>query len=283
MKTILHKVLHIYSLLRLVSFDIVFGVISGAYFASRIFDVSPSIYFWITLGTTVWIIYTADHILDGIRTKKYDSETYRFHFTNRIILMLIGIVAGVTSSIFVFFFLEKELIIFGIYTFVLVSIYLLLNFAFRKRYRLFPKEFIIAALYTCGIFGGVLVLNGNIELFQVLVIGNYFLLVLANVLVFSYFDSEKDRINKFNTLAVNFGRDLSKKVIFFILSIAFVISLVILFSCSQWIIFIIFIFMNFTLLQVVLFSNHFKKNDYYGIVTDAVFFYPAFVFWFDVF
>lgn len=283
MKTILHKVLHIYSLLRLVSFDIVFGVISGAYFASRIFDVSPSIYFWITLGTTVWIIYTADHILDGIRTKKYDSETYRFHFTNRIVLLSIVIFTGIISAIFVFFFLEKELIIFGIYTFVLVIIYLLLNFAFRKRHRFFPKELIIAALYTCGIFGGVLVLKGNVELLQVLVITNYFLLVLANVLVFSYFDSEKDRINKFNSLVVNFGRYLSKKVIFFILSIAFIISLVILFFYSQWIIFIIFVFMNFTLLQVVLFSNYFKKKGYYCIVADAVFFYPAFVFWFDIF
>jgi 1,4-dihydroxy-2-naphthoate octaprenyltransferase len=283
MRAFLHKALHIYTLFRLVSLDIVFGVISGAYFASRIFDVSPSIYFWITLSTAVWIIYTTDHILDGIRTKKHNLGTYRFHFTNRIVLMLIGIVAGVTSSIFVFFFLEKELIIYGIYTFVLVSIYLLLNFAFRKRYRFFPKELIISALYTWGIFGGFVVLKGNIELFQILVIINYFLLVLVNVLVFSYFDCEEDRINKFNTLAVNFGKDLTKRLIFIILVTAFIFSLFIVLLYPKWIIFMIFVLMNFTLLQVIMFSSYFKSKGYYGIVADAIFFYPCLVFWFDCF
>jgi len=283
MKSILYKALKFYTFLRLVSLDIVLGVISGSYFASRIFKVSPSIYFWITLISAVWIIYTADHILDGIRTKKQDSETYRFHFTNRIVLLLIVIVAGVTSSILVFSYLEKELIVYGIYTFVLVSIYLLLNFAFRKKHRFFPKELIIATLYTCGIFGGVLVLNGNVELFQILIIINYFLLVLANVLVFSHFDSEEDRINQFNTMAVNFGKDLAKRLIFIILALAFIFSLLIVLIYPKWIIFMIFVFMNLSLLQIVWFSAYYKNNGYYGIVADAVFFYPCLVFWFDCF
>ena len=281
MKSILYNTLQFYTFLRLVSLDIVLGVISGSYFASRIFKVTPSIYFWITLVSAVWIIYTADHILDGIRTKKNVSETYRFHYTNRIVLIFIGIVAGIISSVFVFFYLEKELIIYGIYTFILVVIYLLVNFALQKRKRFFPKELIISVLYTWGIFGGILILKGNIDLFQALAIINYFLLVSVNVLLFSYFDYKEDRINKFNTLAVNFGNKIVKRLIFIILAIAFFISIFILFSYSHWIISVIFVFINFTLLLLIIFPTYFKNNGYYGIIADGVFIFPSLVFFFD--
>ncbi|NQU54834.1 MAG: UbiA family prenyltransferase [Bacteroidetes bacterium] len=284
MKSIFYKALQLYTFLRLVSLDIVFGVVCGSYFASRIFEITPSIYFWITLVSAVWVIYTADHLLDGIRTKKkFVFETYRFHFDNRIVLMSIGIVTVLISSIFVLFFLEKELIIYGVSTFVLVIIYLFLNNIFRKRRRFFPKELIISALYTWGIFGGVLILKGNVTFFQVLVIANYFLLVSVNVLLFSYFDSEEDKVSHFNTLTVNFGKKLTRRSIFFILAIAFLISLFIVFWYSKWVIFWILVLMNLTLLLTILFPSFFKNCGYYGIVADAVFFFPAVLFWVDSF
>jgi 4-hydroxybenzoate polyprenyltransferase len=284
MESILHKFSRIYASLRIVSLDIVFGVVCGAYFATRIFDTSPSIYFWITLVSAVWVIYTADHILDGIRTKnKFTCKTYEFHFTHRVILIWIVIIIAVLSFVCVCFFLEKELIVYGISTSILVVIYLFLNSISQEKRRFFPKELIIGTLYTWGIFGGVILLKGDISFFQGLVIVNYFLLVFGNVLLFSYFDFEEDKINHFNTLAVNFGKKLTRRLVFVVLAIALLISLYIGFWRAKWIVPIIFGFMNLTLLLIIIFPSYFKTNGFYGMVADAIFFYPSLIFLFDSF
>lgn len=284
MKTILHKVFQFYSFLRLVSLDIVLGVVSGAYFASRIFNVSPSVYFWITLVSAVWVIYTFDHILDGIRSKdKTINKTYIFHFSYRFQLMsVIAVVAGF-ATICVLFFLEKELIMFGVSTFVLVAIYLLLNYALHEKRRFFPKELIISILYTWGVFGGCLILNDHVSMFEGLVIINYFLIVFGNVLLFSLFDSVEDGINKFNTLTVNFGTTFTKKLILVTLTTAFFFSMFIGLYYSQWLVSFILAIMNLTLLLTILFPTFFSKNGYYRIIADAIFFLPAIVFWYNHF
>lgn len=280
MNGIFRKISQFYIFLRFLSIDIVLGAVSGCYFASTLFDVHPSIYFWITLVSAVWVIYTSDHILDGFRSKKeFVFETYRFHYYNRIVLISIGIVVIIVSAFFVFFYLEKKIIIYGIYTFILVAIYLLLNYFLKKKHRFFPKELIIAVLYTWGIFGGVLILKGNINIFQAVVIFNYFLLVFSNVLLLSYFNSEKDAISNFNTVAVNFGKIFTRKLIYIILFLGFLISIIVGAWYGKWLILIIFGCMNLTLFLTVIFPSYFKNNGYYGIVADAIFFYPAAIIW----
>lgn len=284
MKGIFQKISQFYIILRLLSIDIVLGAVSGCYFASRIFDVHPSIFFWITLVSAVWVIYTSDHILDGFRSKNlFAFETYRFHYKNRIVLISISIVVIIISAVLVFLYLEKKLITYGIYTFILIVVYLLLNYFFKKEYRFFPKELIIAVLYTWGIFGGVLILKGNSTLFQVLVVIDYFLLVSCNVLLFSYFNSEEDRINYSNTVAVNFGKHKTRILLFIILTIAFLISLLIGFWYTKWLVFSILSIINLTLFLTVLFSSFSRNKGLYGIIADAVFFYPSLIFWFDSF
>jgi 4-hydroxybenzoate polyprenyltransferase len=284
MKGIHHNALKFYSFLRLLSVDIVFGALCGSYFASKIFDVTPSFYFWITLVSTVWIIYTADHILDGIRTReKFVSETYQFHYRYKNLLILVCSTVAVITSLIVFFFLEKGIVIFGLCTLVLVMVYFLLNYIFHKRHWFFPKELIISALYTWGIFGGILILKGDINLFQWLVIINYFLLVSANVFLFSNFNIEENGINNFNTLAVSFGKKNTRSFIFTILVIAAIISLFAGFLFDKWIISITLCLINLPLFLITCYPLYFKENAYFGIIADAAFFYPAILFFLETF
>ena len=276
MKQISKIVSRFYSYFRLLSLDILVGVLSGAYFSTHIFKVYPSIFFWIVLCVTVWIIYTIDHILDGIRTRgKPAFISYKFHYKWRKILVVLCSVFAILNTILVFTFLEKELIHFGIVTFIFVLFYLLLNYTLRNSQKFFPKEIMISILYTWGIFGGIIVLRGGVIFFQIVVVLNYLLLVLANVLIYSYFDFEHDKSGDFSTFAVNFGRGKTRVLIFGVLTLASILSIFLGCYFKDWLVFIVFETMSMALFLIVVYSRQFEKNKLFGIFTDAVFFLPA--------
>ena len=204
---------------RLISADIMLGAIGGLYFAARIFNHEPSFYFYITLASAVWVVYIADHILDGIR-KKANSTDYLFHYKNRKILISAGIILVLVSAYFALFYLEKELIIFGISTFILVLLYLATNYFFRNKQRFFPKELLIALIYTWGIFGGVILITGNINLVQLLMVINFFLVVMANVLLFSYTDMEQNKKENYTIISTRLGSQKARMFIFWVIIVS---------------------------------------------------------------
>ena len=280
MNSVFHIAAKALNFVRLVSIDIVLGAISGSYFASVITNTQLSVYYYFTLASAVWIIYIVDHILDGVRTlTRPNYGIYQFHFKHRILLLSVGTVLALISGYIVLFYLEKRLIIFGIFTFILVVLYLILNFIFRKWRSFFPKELIISVLYTWGIFGGVLILNNEIKLFQILIIVNYVLLVFANVLLFSFFDSEKSR-NDLKIIASEVGKENTRKLIVIILSIAFIFSLVAGLAFSKWSEALILILMNISFLVIILFPSVFRSNKNFGLIADSVFIYPLLIYLF---
>ncbi len=276
MSRILKKIGHLYSYIRILSFDIVFGALCGAFFASLIFNLSPSVYFYITLASAVWVIYTLDHILDGKRMNENpekSSDTLHHRYRN-IFIFLILIISALNLYL-VINFLEKEYLFFGFSTLALVMFYLLLNYISRKHKRYFPKEFIIAALYTWGIFGGFLFLKGTITNLQILIMVNYLLLVLINVLLFSLIEVEKDKANLFHSFATYFGISKTKKLIFLLLIAAGIFNLINIVFNSVWIAPSILLTMNFSLFVLTQTANTEKIGSITGILTDAVFFLPS--------
>ncbi len=159
-----------YKTFRLLNLDIVLGALCGACFASKSFLVKPSTYFWITLAAAVWVTYTINHIMDGIHTQNMTGhKRYSFHYKNRITLFVVAYLVSITSAILVLLFFEKELLLFGIITSLLVAVYLALNNWLKIKSALFQKELIIAILYTWGIFGGFIFLAKGINLIQLLI------------------------------------------------------------------------------------------------------------------
>ena len=122
-------------------------------------------------------------------------------------------------------------------------------------------------------------LKGSVELFQLLIIANYFLLVFANVLLFSFFDSDEVGIESFNIISVVIGKENSRKLIVTILSVAIIFSLVSGFAFSKWIEAFILILMNITFLVIILFPAAFKKSQFLGLMADSVFLYPFLLYW----
>ncbi len=276
MARILKKIGYLYLSIRLLSFDIVFGALCGAFFASRVFDLSASIYFYITLASAVWVIYTLDHILDGKQMSENpvkSPETLHHKYRGTFIFLIL--IISTLNLYLVVKYLEKEYHLFGFSTLVLVFFYLLLNYILRKQKRYFPKEFIIAALYTWGIFGGFLFLKDVITNLQILISVNYFLLVLVNVLLFSLIEIEKDKANQFHSFATYFGKRKTKKLVFLLLSTAGIFSFIIFIFNSVWIIPFILLTINFSLFVLTQTANTEKSGSITGILTDVVFFLPA--------
>ena len=276
MKPALQKIAYLYSFLRLLSLDIVLGALCSSYFFAKVFQSTPSLFYWFSLANAVWVIYTIDHILDGLNAqKKVGSKAYQFHFRNRFLLMAVALALTIGSAVLVFIFLEKRLLFFGIYTFLLVMIYLALNNLFTKRHLFFPKELVVAVLYSWGIFGGIITLKGEITPYQILVAGTFFLLVLGNVLTLSYFGAEEGKAAHFSNLAAVIGRKTIRYSVFMILSAAFCLSLLLALWYAQWLVFWVYTLMGLTLLILILFPSYFKNHGYYGLIADAIFFFPA--------
>lgn len=252
------------------------GALFSSILASHVFSCKPSIFFFYTLAGAVWVIYTIDHIFDGFQSKNHFTDpVYRFHYIYRKTLFSILVVVVLSTAIIVFTFLERELIFYGLAVFSLVLVYLFLNIVTRKKGKYFPKEFIIAVLYTAGVYGGMAVLSGKVNFIQILVVCNFFLLVLANVLFFSYLDYEDDQQCQFNTLAHYIGRKRVKRFVIIVLVIAFLSSQVLGFYYAQWMYQLTFTLMNLTLLFIIVLEEKNGNKRNLGMMADAIFFYQV--------
>src|SRR4051812_9025759 len=135
-----------YRFLNIISVDVALGAAVGALFFARIFDAPIKSYGVLSLGLTVWIIYTADHLLDAKKiTETASTERHRFHQRNFKVLFIALMVASLVVSILIFF-IRRPVFIGGLLLSVIVIIYLML-----QRYLKFVKEFVGALLYSGGV------------------------------------------------------------------------------------------------------------------------------------
>ncbi|MEM6805500.1 MAG: prenyltransferase, partial [Bacteroidota bacterium] len=65
---------------RILSLDVVGGALASTYMAVIYLGVKMPHIFWFALALSVWVIYTADHLLDAYRLKeKAHTERHLFH------------------------------------------------------------------------------------------------------------------------------------------------------------------------------------------------------------
>ncbi|MCB0805276.1 MAG: hypothetical protein KDC05_05710, partial [Bacteroidales bacterium] len=80
------------------SIDVVIGALMSSLFASRITGVQPEISFWVIFVLAVWVVYSADHLVDALRLKNHaHTHRHRFHFRHFRLLSVLVTVAAITS------------------------------------------------------------------------------------------------------------------------------------------------------------------------------------------
>ena len=120
--------------LSILSIDVVIGSVLCGAFVIQVLDMEPGFAWWIVLPISVWIIYTLDHMIDGYRLKE-NAHTYRhyFHFKYIKPLAYVILVLSAINLILVFFFLEKQILMFGLFAALVTGLYLLGVLLFKKK------------------------------------------------------------------------------------------------------------------------------------------------------
>jgi len=227
------------------------------------------------LGISVWLIYTADHLWDARKNENPCTLRHAFHQHNFIVLSVVWVVVASIGGSILFFLPLLILKLGGVLLFVVVLYFLMLYFWAEKSALI--KEFVIALLYTMGIFippigtGVSVQLSVGIWLFSL-----YFLLAFINVLIFTLYDESDDRIDGHSSIVISFGK---KNVILFT-KILLTVGLMVLLIGRGVILYDYVFFMMFLILgSLLFFQDKLRNNGWYRILGDGIFILPVISWW----
>ncbi len=277
--------IHRWRIFNILSLDVVTGSIAGGIMATTILNVKPGFAWWIVLPLSVWIVYTLDHLIDGMRLKK-NAHTVRhlfhFHYSKPILTAII--LFTLTDLFFIVFFLDKSILFFGIYAGAITLIYLaIVYFSGKRKILLLQKELFVALIYTIGIWGGPVALRSYVlNSGEILLTSMFFLVVWIAILILSIYEVDSDRIDKHNTVAVNFGTKKTSFLIFFLSAILFLTGIIEIISTSNIrlaMAFKILLIMDMILLLILSFPEKLKRENIYRTLVEMVFWLPGLFFY----
>lgn len=276
------KAFPILRLLNTLSIDVIIGSVLSSLLAFKVLNIEPGWAFWFILPASVWTIYTLDHIIDAYRLKK-QANTYRHNFHYKYIKPLIATIAvfSILNQYFIFYWLEKEIVYFGVVLSFVALVYLLLIHFSGNKNSFLPKEILVSIIYTCGIWGGPVALNNfNFTQSQLTLLIIFFLLVLSDVLLLSFYEIDSDKKDKHSTMAIIFGQAATKKIILTILLLVFVSSIFIIYTDNIMLhrmIAKLYLIMGLVQVFILEFPAIFLKNEIYRYFVEGIFWIPGLV------
>jgi hypothetical protein len=139
----------------------------------------------------------------------------------------------------------------------------------------FLKEVTVAVLYTAGIIlPSIAVTPVVLTAVHVVLIIQFVAIALLNLLIFSWFDRDKDLKDDQYSFVTKFGAERTRKLIWGFSTVLVVINIVQLTLCGGCVIAWVPFIMTAILIMIFFRSDLFSSNDAYRIVGDAIFFIP---------
>ena len=257
--------------LRKLSLDIVTGAMVGAWLIATACDVIVEWHTLLLLGSTVWLIYAFDHMIDAFKSR-HQKGRHHFYYKYRRYLILISVLfAGM--NIVLLTLQNQVLILYGVQMSFLILIYLLLSNVSTTFNRCF-KELSCAVLYAGGISLPAAA-GGELSLTLVVIFAFYTASAWINLLTISYFEMDYDRQAGFLSLPQTIG---AKQVMRLVYSL-YLLSLVIL-SLSV-ISGLITVRIGVALLSILVIQSlvslspkHFSQKDRYRAISDFAYLLP---------
>ncbi|NBP70081.1 MAG: hypothetical protein EBU52_15195, partial [Cytophagia bacterium] len=266
------KLIKIYRLLNILSIDVMLGSVCSALMFAKMLQVTLLPYGVVALALSVWIIYTVDHLIDAKDVSGSASTIrHRFH-QQHFKIMLMVVLLAIAAVVVLLFFIRVQVLYGGLLLMGAVVLYLLLH-----RYLKIPKEILISILYTCGVLLPSFMVTRLS--FQVLPHANIILFMLSaltNLLVFSWYDYEKDSQDGFKSIAVSIGKSKTQRMIWLIFFVSAGLCWWAKDGAAAFLVFLIMV------VQVILlsFPNTFVRAERYRILGDAAFMLPLlYLFW----
>ncbi|UOG61193.1 LA_0991 family prenyltransferase-like protein [Leptospira noguchii] len=251
------------------SIDIVCGAVSSVWFASYVLNSDLKTEFWILLPATVWVIYSADHWIDGWKLgKKSTNPRHEFYYKNRIFLIIMTGLTGIFCFICGILFIEKQTLLVALAIGIFVAIHLVCSY-FQVSF--FWKECSVAILYTAGIWFAPILSTSKTD--WKIWCGLFFLTTLCNSFVNSYMEIEMDRKENAESILRWVSQKTLKKSVITLSGIGTVFNLIWLYK-NQWAILPEFFYLSFGYLipvNILFFESFFQKKQLYRILGEGTF------------
>jgi hypothetical protein len=265
-----------YRMINLLSLDVAAGAVISSIFLCHWQSCQPSMLTLTGLGISVWLIYTADHLLDAksLNTPAL-TRRHRFHQRNFNWILIVFCVVCVCDA-FIVWQLPREVLMSGMLLGTLVLLYFLLQTRMRMM-----KEFAGAFLYCAGVVLPVSPELGNLFKGEIGVVAPLFMLItLSNLILFSFFDQESDRIQRHPSLVAALGSKGTWRLLclLFVVELGYATTLLLIKPEHRFEILILFV-MVVTLIIIFINENWFSGKDRYRLAGDAIFIFPVFFFY----
>jgi 4-hydroxybenzoate polyprenyltransferase len=262
--------LRVLRIINTLSIDVALGAVCCAAWFAKGFQAQLRPYAYITLGLTVWAIYTTDHLIDASKIK-HDASTHRHRFHQKHFKVLIAcLVLAVIADFVLLFFIKLKVLYAGLALFLIVVVYLSVN-----RWLSFVKEFVIAAVYCSGVLLPALVQKeAPLTVSDFLWIACFFFTTIINLILFSGYDIHSDRADSNNSFVLTFGEVSTRKVLIVLFSLQAVL-IITLCGMSMWTAAAVMLAMNGTLLLLFSKPTLFGEFDVHRLYGDVIFMFPA--------
>ncbi len=272
-----------YHIINALSLDVAFGagvlsLVLGSYMGFRI-----PVTVLLVLVLTVWVIYTADHLLDA-KSIPGQASSFRHHFHQHFFkTIVISFIVVLLTGIFLITQMPPVTIFYGIPVALGVVAYFVLNRFFNLT---FQKEILIASLYVIGVFVGPYSLSaGIIPVELTLLLVELGLMAWINLLIFGLFEMDEDKQDGLRSTAIILGEEKTGKMIKVLLFTCFAIGMVTLvfyYDNPSFVKLQIVFLMMMGILGTLFFRKESIVQDglnyrYFG---DGIFFMPVAYFWF---
>lgn len=265
---------------RNLSLDVVSGALICGAMVAKMLTISMPWVWWIALPLSVWVVYTADHLLDAYKLgKEANTKRHLFHYKNFKIILWIWGIAGLSCITWIFYFSPYHLKLFGLGVGLLVALHLLLVNLVGNRVSLaLQKELGVAIIYAVGVYGGPFVIHGEgVSKVEGLLFFQFFLLCLGNLLMFALFEIETDRKDGHSSFVRAIGKAGARRLILLILGIALALSMLTVMnepSLGELQVVSSQILMIGLHILIMIRPKFFALNERYRILGDAVFLLP---------
>lgn len=267
-----------YKVLQLLSIDVVLGACATSFLVAQVLGIILPLIIYISLGGSVWLTYTIDHLLDAnTNTKEVVTPRHSFHKKYFKELIYIWLLVFMATGVFSLFYLPIQTIYFGIIAVALVIIHLVLVKLLGSKVSVYiQKELGIALTYSLGVLVGPLSLMSEFPNYLYLVVLQVFTLAFINLIEFSYFEVDADTKQGQTSLVHNIGKGNVSRLIRLLVCFGAVLNVIsYLYFQEYYVLQLVLSVMYLVLLFILLKKDYFAQDERYRLWGDMVFIFPS--------
>jgi hypothetical protein len=273
----------IYAGIRIVSIDVAIAALGGGVLAVRVIGSSPRASFYWLLPLGVWVAYTVDHLLDASRMGPLArTPRHRFHYQHAGILWSLVLILSGVCAVGGFVGLSWFGLLYAAVMCGLVMVHeTIVKLAGNRASPLLVKELGVAVVFTAGVWGMPWMRHrldtGRLLGWPVLLMGQYLLLAIVNLIEFSIYESKIDAADHQTSFVRGIGRRRARRVVNLLIALQVPLVLLACWMYRSWPVRLaecIYLVMTGGLWLVLNMPRFAARSERYRTIGDGVFLLP---------